>query len=169
MTGARTSSGDVLLRDVTEADLPTFYEHQLDPDACMMAAFVSRDRETFMSHWTKILRDESAIARTILQDGHVAGNVVSFEANGKPLVGYWIGKEFWGKGVATRALTEFLREVRTRPIYAHVAKHNVGSIRVLEKCGFTICGEEKGAPDASGAEVEEVVLRLGGGDGDTAS
>jgi hypothetical protein len=43
----------VQLRDVIEADLPSFFEHQLDPDATRMAAFPSRDRERFMAHWGK--------------------------------------------------------------------------------------------------------------------
>jgi RimJ/RimL family protein N-acetyltransferase len=74
----------------------------------------------------------------------VAGNVVSFEQDGEREVGYWIGREYWGKGVATEALSQFLDHVEVRrPLYAGVAKHNVASIRVLEKCGFTIVGKEE--------------------------
>jgi hypothetical protein len=36
----------------------------------------------------------------------------------------------------------------------------IASIRVLEKCGFTISGEDKGFSNASGEEVEEFVLKL---------
>jgi RimJ/RimL family protein N-acetyltransferase len=153
-------TGRVVLRDVRESDLPLLFEHQLDPDATRMAAFPARDREAFMAHWTKILRDETVAKKTILLDGHVAGNIVSFQQSGKPQVGYWIGKDYWGKGVATRALSAFLGHVTVRPLYAHVAKHNIASIRVLEKCGFTICGEDKGFPDAGGEEVEEFILKL---------
>jgi RimJ/RimL family protein N-acetyltransferase len=153
-------TNDVHLRDVTEADLPIFFEHQLDPDATRMAAFPARDREAFMAHWTKIMRDEAITIQTILCDGQVAGSIVSFEQSGARQVGYWIGKEYWGQGVATRALSEFLGHVTTRPLYAHVAKHNIASIRVLEKCGFTICGEDRGFPDAGGEEVEEFILKL---------
>ena len=39
-------------------------------------------------------------------------------------------------GVATRALALMLEEVTARPVHAHVVAHNLGSIRVLEKCGF---------------------------------
>ena len=153
-------TSDVLLRDVTEDDLPIFFEHQLDPDANRMAAFPARDRNAFMAHWTKILGDETITKKTILFDGHVAGNVVSFEQFGKPQVGYWIGKEYWGKGVATQALSEFLGHVKARPLYARVAKHNIASIRVLEKCGFTFFGEDKGFSNAGGEEVEEFILIL---------
>lgn len=150
----------MLLRDVTETDVPIFFEHQRDPDASRMAAFPARDRDSFASHWAKILRDESVTTKTVVFDGHVAGNVVSWEKLGKPHVGYWIGKEYWGKGIATKALTEFLDHVKARPLYARVAKHNVASIRVLEKCGFTICGEDKVSSTEDGEDVEEFLLEL---------
>jgi RimJ/RimL family protein N-acetyltransferase len=155
----------VLLRDVTAGDLPTFFEHQLDPAATQMAAFPARAKDAFMAHWTKILGDETVITQTILFDGHVAGNVVSWQQSAKREVGYWIGKEYWGKGIATKALSEFLNHVTARPLYAHVAKHNIASIRVLEKCGFTICGEDKSFSNARGVEVEGFILILGAKEG----
>lgn len=161
-------TGDVQLRDVAHGDLPIFFEHQLDPDANHMAAFTARDRDAFTAHWTRILGDETIIKKTILFDGHVAGNVVSFEQSGEREVGYWIGREYWGKGIATRALSEFLGHVKVRPLYAHVAKHNIASIRVLEKCGFTISGEVKRFSNARGEEVEEFVLKLRANEGDEA-
>ena len=154
MTAQPVVKGDVELRDVIEADLPVFFEQQLDPDAVRMAAFPSRDRDAFTAHWGRILGDETVIKKAVLLDGRVAGNVVSWEQDGDRLVGYWIGKEYWGKGVATRALSEFLGQVNTRPLYARVAKHNVASIRVLEKSGFIVSGE--GEAD----DVEELVMKL---------
>ena len=150
---------NVILRDITESDLPIFYEQQLDPDATAMAAFPSRDREAFMAHWAKIMADESVILMTILFDGQVAGNIVSWEGSGEWEVGYWIGKEYWGKGIATKALAAFLVQVKTRPLYAHVAKHNVASLRVLEKCGFKIIREDKYF-NSHGEEMEEFILKL---------
>jgi RimJ/RimL family protein N-acetyltransferase len=151
---------DVLLRAVIEADLPVFFEQQQDPEANAMAAFPARDQEAFMAHWTRILAEASVTTRTILRGGEVAGNVVSFDHDGQRQVGYWIGRRHWGKGVATRALSDFLAQVPTRPLYAHVAKHNVASIRVLEKCGFTVCGADKAASSAGGEEVEELIFSL---------
>ena len=74
------------------------------------------------------------------------------------LVSYWIGKEHWGKGVATRALAAFLHIVTERPLHARVAKHNVASIRVLEKCGFSLEREESG--EVTDKDVVELVLVL---------
>lgn len=132
---------NILLRDVIESDLPIFFQHQADSEANQMAAFPSRDRQTFMAHWRKILKDESIFIKTILYNGQVAGNIVSFVMEGKREVGYWIGREFWGNGIATQALAEFLESVKARPLYGVVAKHNLGSRRVLEKCGFTLIQE----------------------------
>jgi GNAT superfamily N-acetyltransferase len=88
--------------------------------------------------------------------------VVAFVApwSGKPEVSYWLGREFWGKGIATTALRLFLSVVAVRPLYARAARDNAASIRVLEKCGFTIAGSARGFANARGAEVEEMVLVL---------
>lgn len=147
-------SDEVQLRDIEPGDLPIFYEQQLDPDAARMAAFPSRDRAAFDAHWAKnILGNPAAITQTIVVDGQVAGNIGSWPQDGVRHVGYWIGKEHWGQGVATRALAAFLRLVNERPIHAHVAKHNVGSIRVLEKNGFNLDSEEN-VEDAGDGIVE---------------
>ena len=151
----------VRLRDVVEDDLPIFFEHQRDPVANEMAAFSARDRQAFTEHWTaNILGDDAVRKRTILLDGDVVGNVLSWEMSGDTLVGYWIGRAYWGKGVASRALALFLMEVDERPLHAHVATHNAGSRRVLEKCGFRIVREQ--TIEESGVRIDEVILRLDG-------
>jgi RimJ/RimL family protein N-acetyltransferase len=101
-----------------------------------MAAFPSRDRDVFMAHWAKTRANDSALQWTIVADGEVAGNIGCWEDGGQKFVGYWIGRAFWGQGLATRALTELAGLVDERPLRAHVVEHNVASIRVLEKCGF---------------------------------
>ena len=150
----------IRLRDVVEDDLPTFYAHQLDPDATRMAAFPSRPRDAFMAHWARIRANADSIEQTILVDGQVAGNIVCYEQGVEREVGYWLGKEYWGQGVATEALAQLLAQVQTRPLYAHVVQHNIASRRVLEKCGFQVVREETGLPDATGAPVEEFILIL---------
>jgi RimJ/RimL family protein N-acetyltransferase len=154
-------TNEIVLRDVTEDDLPIFYEQQLDPEATAMAAFPSRDRESFMLHWAKIMADKTLIQKTILFDGQVAGNIVCWATLGEREVGYWLGKEFWGKGIASEALNQFLGVLKSRPLFAHVARHNAASKRVLEKCGFVVIGEDTFL-DRNGKEVEEFVLKLNG-------
>jgi len=151
----------VQLRDIIQEDLPIFFEDQMDKDAVKMAAFTSRDKTAFMEHWNnKILGDAAVIKKTILFQGNVAGNIDSWLQDGKYEVGYWIGKEYWGRGIASLALAEFLFIQNARPLYAHVAKHNKASLRVLEKCGFTITGEDKISCEAFDEEVEEFILKL---------
>ncbi|MFN2490888.1 MAG: GNAT family N-acetyltransferase [Actinomycetota bacterium] len=130
----------VVLRDVTDRDVAVFFEHQLDAVANELAAFPARDHEAHRAHWARILRDDTIITKSILVNGQVAGNIVSWEQKGNREVGYWIGRDHWGKGVATKALSQFIELVLQRPLHAYVAKHNAGSIRVLEKCGFRPCG-----------------------------
>ena len=113
-----------------------------------------------MTHWTRIMADASVMMKTILVNGDIAGNIVCFEQLGEREVGYWLGREFWGKGIATRALEQFLKQIETRPLYAHVAKHNIGSRRVLEKCGFTVSGEDRFFSPILGNDIEEYILVL---------
>jgi RimJ/RimL family protein N-acetyltransferase len=132
----------VSLRHVEPDDLPVLFEHQRDPVANEMAAFPARDRAAFIAHWERILADPSVIARAIVADGRPAGNVLSFERDGRREVGYWIARELWGGGIASAALAGFLRVETRRPLYAGVARWNAGSLRVLEKCRFAACGDE---------------------------
>jgi RimJ/RimL family protein N-acetyltransferase len=152
-----------LLRNVTETDLPIFFEQQLDPKANHMAAFTTKnpeDKEAFNAHWARILANEANITKTIVSEGQVAGYISSFIMFDKREITYWLGKEFWGKGLATTALSEFLGHITTRPLYARAIRDNLASIRVLEKCGFKIVGHDKGFANARGEEVEEVILKL---------
>jgi RimJ/RimL family protein N-acetyltransferase len=132
----------VELRDTLDGDLPILFLHQTDPEASAMAAFPSRDWEAFVAHQAKIAAGPDMLQQTILVDGEVAGDVGSWQADAGRNVGYWIGRSFWGRGVATAALRAFLDLETTRPLTAYVAAHNVGSRRVLEKCGFEVVREQ---------------------------
>jgi RimJ/RimL family protein N-acetyltransferase len=129
---------EVALRETTDADLSTLFEFQADPEASAMAAFPSRDLPAFLEHQAKIKADPSAITRTIVADAGVVGSIGSWEVEGERDVGFWIGRDHWGNGYATAALRAFLDVDRHRPLHAHVADHNVGSRRVLEKRGFKL-------------------------------
>jgi RimJ/RimL family protein N-acetyltransferase len=153
-------TNSITLREVTASDLPIFFEHQSDSEANRMAAFPARDKDAFTAHWEKILHDKACVIRAIVFAGSVAGNIVSWGQSGDRKVGYWIGKTYWGQGIASAALALFLGHENMRPLKAHVAKHNAASIRVLQKCGFTISGEEP-YHDADGSQGAELTLTLG--------
>ncbi|HEX7448679.1 MAG TPA: GNAT family N-acetyltransferase [Pirellulales bacterium] len=150
----------IQLREVDKADLPELFKQQQEPEANAMAAFPPRDHDAFMAHWGNILRDSDVIKRTILADQHIAGHVICFERAGQSLIGYWLGRRFWGAGVASRAVEQFISSIAIRPLHAHVARHNLASIRVLEKCGFQMSGESRSAAPTGGDEVDELIYTL---------
>lgn len=161
-------TGDLGLREVLESDLPMIFEYECDPEAVQMAAFTAEnpsDQDAFMAHWKHILVAPTVSARSIVRGEEVLGSVLSYEESGNPEVTFWIGRQYWGQGIATEALTLFLGTVDTRrPMRARAAKDNAGSLRVLEKCGFRVTGEARGFANARGAEIDELELELAGDD-----
>lgn len=153
----------ITLRDVQDSDLPIIFAQHQSEAALYMAAFTPpdpADLDAFSAHWQKIRSDKTVTLQTILVNGVVAGYISQFEMFDEPEIGYWLGEEFWGKGVATEALTQFLATIAIRPLYARTAKDNIASIRVLQKCGFTITGDDKGFAYGRNAEIEEYILTL---------
>ena len=158
------SAPDMSLREVVSDDLPIIFAHQIDPSVNHMVAFTNTDpadQEAFTRHWQKLLGDPSITKRTIMYGAMVIGYLVSYELFGERNVGYWLGKEYWGQGLASRALNLFLSEETTRPLYARVAHDNGASLRVLLKCGFVVVGEDSEFSFARQQEVREIVLQLG--------
>ncbi len=134
----------VTLRAVRDEDLPILYEQQADPVAWKLADWPPRDRDAFMAHWADKRANPEVWARIIEVDGAVVGNVQSFERDGLREIGYWLGREYWGRGYASAALSQFLPIVPLRPLFAQLAKSNVGSRRVLEKSGFVVIRDQDG-------------------------
>jgi RimJ/RimL family protein N-acetyltransferase len=152
-----------LLRDVEDGDLDVLFEHWTDPESNRMAAFTAADpadRDAFDARWERLRSDPSVTAKTIEVDGRVVGTISSWSNEGGREVTYWLGREHWGQGIATRALSEFLELERARPLHAAAAADNVASRRVLEKCGFRVVGSGRGYANARGAEIDEILLRL---------
>ncbi len=156
-------NSEIVLSKVEQSDVDVFFQHMQEPDAIFMAAFTSEDpsdRNAHDQHWDRVLGNPAILARTIHWQDRVVGHVASFDRGEQREVTYWIGQEYWGRGIAGRALAEFLQLEATRPLYARVAHDNVGSIRVLQKNGFEICGTDQGFANARNAEVEEFILVL---------
>ncbi len=154
---------EVVLRAIVAADIQMFYDHQSDPVACQMAAFVANpplDRHAFEEKWKSSLADDATLTRAVVVNGATAGYVAYFMLLGQPSISYWLGRDYWGKGIATRAVRAFLPLISSRPLYARAAKDNAGSLGILVKCGFEIVGEDKCFADARGVEVEEFIFRL---------
>jgi len=131
----------VLLREMRSDDMPTLFENQRHRESVELAVVPARTREEFDAHWKKTLADPSNLVRVIEADGQLAGFIGSWTAHGERLVGYWLGRAFWGRGIATEALKQLLTIEQQRPLHAYVATTNPGSSRALAKNGFKRCGE----------------------------
>jgi RimJ/RimL family protein N-acetyltransferase len=150
---------EVLLRDVTDTDLPIFFAQMNDPEGLRMAAFTAKDpsdKALFQAHWARIRQDPAVIARTVVgDDDEVVGNAAVFGPAEEREVTYWIGR-----GAATAALRELLVVATERPLHARAAADNLASIRVLQKCGFEVSGSERDFANARGEVIDEVLLTL---------
>lgn len=78
-------------------------------------------------------------------DGKVAGGAGLEPREGShrgvAILGYWLGKPYWGRGIATQAVRKLVKRAFAdgfRRVEAHVFAANTASARVLEKCGFTL-------------------------------
>src|SRR5689334_6803720 len=156
---------ECVLREVRDEDLAVLFEQWADPVAAHMAAFTPpnhMDRDAFERRWSRLRADETVLNRVIVVDDEVAGTIGSWGAPGEREVTYWIGRSYWGRGIATDALKAFLSVDRSRPLHARIAADNIPSRRVLEKCGFRVIGKDRGFAEARSAEIDERVLRLDG-------
>jgi RimJ/RimL family protein N-acetyltransferase len=161
--GGKISQVQCVLREVRDGDLPMLFDQWADPLAVHMAAFTApdhMDRDAFERRWARLRADETVINRAIVVEGDVAGTIGSWGAAGEREITYWIGRGYWGKGIATCALDAFLSVDPSRPLHARVAYDNVASQRVLEKCGFRVIATDRGFAAARSGEIEELVLRL---------
>ncbi|MEU0100999.1 GNAT family N-acetyltransferase [Streptomyces sp. NPDC006267] len=155
----------IVLRAVQDGDLPLFFAWMSDPEAMRVAAFTAddpTDRAAFDARWARIRGGSRVVMRTVVADGTVVGHVGEYGDLGDRQVTYWIGREHWGRGLATAALRAFLDETATRPLHARAARDNHGSRRVLEKCGFVVTGADRGFAGARGEEIDEVLATLRG-------
>jgi RimJ/RimL family protein N-acetyltransferase len=133
----------VELRAMQDEDKAEIFKFQSDPASCRMAVVNARDQAGFDAFWAKVMGDATIASRSILVDGVIVGSMSVFTMEGERMLGYWIDRAWWGRGVASRAVKAFLEDVKERPIVAHVADTNAGSIKVLERNGFVLQSTEE--------------------------
>ncbi|MBA3648325.1 MAG: GNAT family N-acetyltransferase [Chitinophagales bacterium] len=157
------TNDNITLTETEKDDLNTFFQFQLDEEANYLAAFTSKDpndKTAYIEKYTRHLTDPTINMRTIKVNDVIAGSIAKFVIEQEAEITYWIDKEFWGKGIATTALKEFLKIEQIRPLYARVAFDNYGSQKVLEKCDFVKIGMDKGFANARQTEIEEFIYKL---------
>ena len=130
-----------------------------------MAAFTRADpsdRAAFDEHYQRVRSDPTNLLLAIDDGTGLAGTIGSFTLQGDREITYWIDPSRWGRGLASAALSEFLRREVTRPLMARVAEHNVGSAKVLTRAGFVRIGSETAYADGVGRDVVEHIYCLAG-------
>lgn len=154
---------DIKLRPTKISDLDILFKFQLDKESGYLAAFMPKDptdKPAYISKYTKLLDDPIVNNQTITLENSIVGSIAKFVMDGNTEITYWIDRKFWGQGIATKALKEFLTIETTRPIFGRVAFDNFGSQKVLEKCGFNKVGIDKGFANARQMEIEEFIYKL---------
>ena len=115
-------------------------------------AFHAASEDAFAEHWGHVPRDFASWSKRTMTSrrfdptlwcvvragNEIAGYVVSWWRDDRRTVGYWLGRSFWGRGVGTSAVRQFLSLEETRPLYADTDVGNVASRRLLERCGFRL-------------------------------
>jgi RimJ/RimL family protein N-acetyltransferase len=153
----------IKLRPTKLSDLDLLFQFQLDKEGGYLAAFMpenSTDKANYINKHTNLLEDLTVNAQTIILDNIIVGSIAKFVMETDSEITYWIDKKFWGQGIATIALKEFLAIETSRPIYGRVAFDNFGSQKVLKKSGFDKIGVEKGFANARQMEIEEFIYKL---------
>lgn len=79
-------------------------------------------------------------------------------------IGYWLGEEFWGRGIGTEALkavTEYaFANFDICRIFAHVFEWNGASARVLEKAGYTFEGRLLKSVTKEGQTIDQLMYAV---------
>lgn len=154
---------NITLTNTEEEDLNLFYQFQLNEEANYLAAFTFKDpnnKAAYIEKYTKLLHDPTVNMKTIKMNDEIVGSVAKFFIKEEAAVSYWIDQKFWGQGITSAALKDFLAAEKIRPVYAYVAFDNYGSQRVLEKNGFVKIGTDRGFANARQTEIEEYIYRL---------
>ncbi len=153
----------ITLTTTKKDDLNSFFIFQLDDEANYLAAFTSKnpnDKNAYIEKYSKFLQDPGINMQTIKADNEIVGSISKFMIENEAEITYWIDKNYWGRGIASTALNNFLKTEITRPIYGRVAFDNYASQKVLEKCGFIKIGKDKGFANARQTEIEEYIYKL---------
>ena len=140
----------LVLRELRTPDIAVFKSHWADERFQALYPPGRMTPEFCEELFTKEIASLCAFPRTnfhwaICLDGSVIGGVrLTLERSGSGTLGYGLGTEHWGQGIATEAVREVVRyafeELRLHRVQAWVFANNAASQRVLEKVGFSYEG-----------------------------
>lgn len=157
------------LRLPDESDAPDLARHANDPSvaAYLTGAFPSPYTIVDAINFIHMLRgDTDKIVLVITVRNRAAGCIGLHKTTENEIVkwelGYWLGRKFWNRGIATAAVGLFAEYIQTAgttdTIYARVYRQNVASIKVLEKNGFIFVYEIPGKYLRNNKPTSELVF-----------
>ena len=92
------------------------------------------------SYIEQALENPASRAYHVVYDGQICGLVKAIVNGNHALIGYVLDKSYWGRGIASAAVhfvtAEQIQDKTIQRIWATCAIENIGSQRVLEKCGY---------------------------------
>jgi [ribosomal protein S5]-alanine N-acetyltransferase len=143
----RIDCGPCALRGLRESDAESLVANANDRDIWLMLRdrfphpYLPEHAREFIQHAST---QDPPIQLAITVDDHVAGMIGFIPGTDiervNAEIGYWLGKAYWGRGIATAAIaaaTQYaIRQLSLTRVFAIPFVHNAGSIRVLEKVGY---------------------------------
>lgn len=99
-----------------------------------------------------------------LPDRGLVGQVGFHRGPDGPIIGYWLGRPFWGRGIMTEAVAASLdwlfEATETQVVYSGVFHFNAASLAIQTRLGFIQTGRSSLLCLARGAEVEHIDTEL---------
>jgi [ribosomal protein S5]-alanine N-acetyltransferase len=160
----------VYLRELTEDDVPAWFERASDPQAAVLAGDAIPESVEMGFHWLQRhrerFRQQAGIRWAIVPQGStdsvgtIGLAIISKEERIAEL-GLVIGRASWGKGIGTSAAHlvtgHAFSTLGLAEIQAEVLQRNMASRRVLEKVGFHLLRTIAGDPN-SDTDCEDCFL-----------
>ena len=139
----------LILRPFKESDAENLYKYAKDLDVGPIAGWpVHKSVEDSKRVIKEILSKPETYAICLKKDNKVIGaidlklkgNTDMTDKEDECELGYWVGKEFWGQGIAPEAGREIIRhgfeDLLMNAIWCGYYDGNIKSKRVQEKLGF---------------------------------
>jgi RimJ/RimL family protein N-acetyltransferase len=127
----------IALRQRSLADDELHFTWQADP-VQVKTTVPARSRPDFEAWLAKISSEPTNLIRTITRDGAMVGTINTFFIGHERFIGYRVGNEHWGQGIATEAIRLMIQVDAHRPLLAVVLTSNVASVKALLRNGFAV-------------------------------
>lgn len=143
------------LRYINENDAENiFYGWANDPEVTKYLTWYNHESvdqtNMILALWLPLYEDSDTYRWGIerKEDGALMGMIDVVEyIDGNPVIGYCSGKKYWGNGYMTeacKAVINVLFNDGYSSIFIEAVDKNIGSNRVIEKCGFKFIGKKEG-------------------------